>query len=143
MQASDKKWKILMVHMGPYPVKTRGDSRAALESTIDECGIDLVLQGHDHMVSRTYQMTGGQSINKQNPDSIIKGSGAVYAILGAGGAKRYDMLTSTPEYSAVINTTKSAQPSYTVFDVSDKKIKITAKQINGAVIDKFEITDDE
>ena len=45
-------------------------------------------------------------------------------------------------YKAVCNIiTSSKQPSYTVFDVSDEKIEVVTKQINGAVVDKFEITD--
>ena len=38
-----------MIHEGMYPAKTeRFNTREPLYKIVDKCGIDLVLQGHDH-----------------------------------------------------------------------------------------------
>ena len=142
LNASDKKWKIVMVHIGLYPAKTeRYDSREALLSVIDECNVDLVLQGHDHMVARTYPMREDKIIETSNPASVIKGTGTIYNILGSAAPKRYEELTQIPDYMAFLEATEKTQPTYSIFDINNDRISVITKQLDGAVIDSFEIVD--
>ncbi len=142
LNASDKKWKIVMIHQSMYPAKTeRYDTREALLDVVDECGVDIVLQGHDHMVTRTYPMYGDEIVTKENPDSVTKGTGTVYTILGAAGPKRYADVTEIPDYMAVLKSTHSTQPTYSLFDVNNERISVITKQIDGTVVDKFNIVD--
>ena len=137
LEATDKKWKIVAVHQGQYPAKTEREfgSIKVLEKVFEECDVDLVLNGHDHMVARTYQN------NKTDISELSKGEGVVFNILGSAGSKRYDTLTKTPEYLAVINTSAYTLPTYTLFNVTEDCITVTSKQINGLVIDEYTITD--
>lgn len=138
LNASDKKWKIVMVHIGLYPAKIeRYTTRPELLEVIDECGVDLVLSGHDHMIARTYPMYNNDIISTLNTTDVIK-NGTVYNILGSAGPKRYASV-KTPWYLQVHKETSGTQPTYSVFDVNDERIKVTSKQIDGAVLDEYSI----
>ena len=143
MNASSKKWKIVMFHQGMYPANIRSFStKSALLEVIDKCNIDLVLSGHDHIVSRTYPMKNNLATSF-NTDVIQKGEGTVYTILGSSGIKRLSVASTLPEYSAVLNVTNNSLPSYTVFEVTDDSINVITKQINDTVVDRYSITDTE
>ena len=142
LEATDKKWKIVMVHIGMYPAKAeRYDSRDALTEVIDKHGVDLVLSGHDHMVARTYPMKNKAVVQTSNPASVAKGTGMISTILGVAGTKRYDEITEKPNYLAVLKATASKQPTYSLLTVNDEKISVVTKQLNGTVVDSFEIVD--
>ena len=139
LNASDKKWKIVMVHMGLYPAKVeRYTTRPELLAVMDECGVDLVLSGHDHMVARTYPMYQDEIMSALNTASVIK-NGTVYNIIGSAGSKRYDKITEKPSYLQVLEETSGEQPTYSTFDVNDKRIKVVSKQLDGTVLDMYTI----
>lgn len=143
IENSDKKWTIVLSHQGLYPAKTERyfGAREILEDLFVECGVDLVLQGHDHMVSRTYPMKSGTIQTRENTDVIIEDSGVVYFIPGAAANKRYDDITTSPSYMSNIVNTVTSQPTYAVLNVTEDKIEVVTKQINGEVLDIFSIVE--
>lgn len=142
LKNSDAKWKIVMLHQGLYGAKsTTSSTREALEPIMDAYDVDLVLQGHDHFVMRTYPMTNGAIVTQENPNNITKGTGTVYTILGASGPKRYEDTYTAPWYAASFVRTSEELPTYTTFKVSDSKIEVVTKQIDGVVVDSFTITE--
>jgi len=139
---TDKKWKIVMLHQSMYPAKTeRYSTKAPLLEVIDKHKVDLVLQGHDHMVTRTYPMRNDAIVETSNPASVEKGTGTIYSILGSAGTKRYSALEQIPEYMAFLEATSSSKPVYYIFTVNDEKISVVAKQSDGTVVDSYEIVD--
>lgn len=55
LKASDKKWKIVMMHHPVYSVRNGRNNfffRYAFRPLFEEYGVDMVLQGHDHGYSR-------------------------------------------------------------------------------------------
>ena len=139
---SNAKWKIVMLHQGLYGAKSQwSPTRGILQPIMDEYGVDLVLQGHDHFVMRTYPMRSGEIVTTENVNTITKGTGVVYNILGAAGPKRYDDVYEVKPYCAVFVRTSEEFPTYSVFKVSDDKIEVETKQINGVVVDKYTITE--
>ena len=118
-------------------------TRGILEPVMDEYGIDLVLQGHDHFVMRTYPMENGEIVTTENVNTITKGTGVVYNILGAAGPKRYDDVYAVKPYCAVFVRPPEEYPTYGVFKVSEDKIEVVIKQINGVVVDSYTITEAE
>ncbi len=141
LASSDAKWKIVMLHQGLYGARsTTSNTRELLEPIVDDYGVDLVLQGHDHFVMRTYPMKNGEIVTKENPNNITKGSGVIYNVLGASGSKRYEDSTK-PDYSVVHINPDESFPTYTTFKVSAEKIEVVTKQINGVVIDSYTITE--
>jgi len=56
---SDAKWKIVMLHRGPYSLSYDSITvRVNLAPILEECGVDLVLAGHDHQYSRAIYENG-------------------------------------------------------------------------------------
>ena len=58
LDASDKKWRIVMTHAGPYtsnhdPLDVRDYYINDSEYSLDAMGVDLFLNGHDHIYIRS------------------------------------------------------------------------------------------
>jgi Purple acid Phosphatase, N-terminal domain/Calcineurin-like phosphoesterase len=72
------------------------ERRRDFPTAFSELGVDLVLQGHDHSYSRSYQIKNGE---KANPDeqpgaaSVFQGPGGVIYVTSnsASGSKYYDL----------------------------------------------------
>jgi len=63
LAGTDKPWKIVYLHQGPYVGRSYASSRVTrvrehLVPVFDEYEVDLVLQGHDHHSARSYFMKG-------------------------------------------------------------------------------------
>ncbi len=87
MNSTDKDWKIVLMHKSPYSLGKDAKwpdalyLQKALATVVDECGVDLVLSGHDHQYIRTKPLKS----NKVNED------GTIYILSGTAGAKRYEV----------------------------------------------------
>ncbi len=87
MNSTDKDWKIVCMHKSPYTLGKDGKwpdamyLQKSLTRVLDECGVDLVLSGHDHQYLRTKPLKG----NRLNDD------GSVYVLCGTAGSKRYEV----------------------------------------------------
>jgi hypothetical protein len=56
---SDKEWNIVLLHRGPYSLSYNTyQVRNLLVPVLEECGVDLVLAGHDHQYSRAIYFEG-------------------------------------------------------------------------------------
>jgi len=129
---TDKKWKVLITHRGVYVEKVRNTSVApkdAFLDIIDECGVDLVIEGHDHTYMRTHKMK----------NDTVSEEGTVYAIIGSAALKRYDA-TDVHEWVEVIKPLPKELPNYVVISFDDNEIAYTAKLIDGTIIDEFTIS---
>ena len=152
----DAKWRVVMFHQDIYGSGLdHSDSdgmilRTALTPIMDEFDIDVVLQGHDHTYSRTYQLsssgrytiydknnngsygTAYQTDNElcYNIESNVKGGtvtnpeGTVYIEANsATGSKFYELIPSQQDY--ISERSQTWTPTYSVIDVSDDTFKIT------------------
>ncbi len=87
MNSTDKDWKIISMHKTPYTLGKDGKwpdalyLQQSLTKVADECGVDLILSGHDHQYLRTKPLKG----NKLSDD------GTTYVLLGTAGSKRYEV----------------------------------------------------
>ena len=109
-------WIILNMHKGPYTTATHLDDqdiknmRRVIVPLIDELDIDLVLQGHDHILARTKvlaydengtecatpvettkitEMKGGKRI-----EYAVSPEGTIYFLANTAGVKHYEQETS-------------------------------------------------
>ncbi len=135
---SQQKWKIVILHRGIYTVEERDNGpKDVFLDIIDECGVDLVLQGHDHSYMRTYQMKNDKVIDN-TLNEVQKGNGTVYTVIGSAAHKRY-----TPEesyyYTAISEAIPKETPSYAAITFKNDKIIFEQKLSNGETIDRFEI----
>lgn len=56
---SDREWNIVMLHRGPYGLSyDTANVRDNLVPVLEECGVDLVLSGHEHQYSRAVYWQG-------------------------------------------------------------------------------------
>ncbi len=119
------EWIILNMHKGPYTVAyyaTQSDIdgksglRTKLAPIIEELGIDLVFQGHDHYASRT------KSIN-----------GTVYINTGSAGVKTYEFNQSVSR--AYLNLFEFINPKQAIYgrNQSFGIIEIEGNMLNGYI----------
>ncbi len=102
LENNDKKWTIVAMHHPVFSVGKHGANpelneyslklRAQLTKLFADNKVDLVLQGHDHVYSKTYPIkadgTADFNCEKQTENSIeytVNPKGTVYAVNGAAG----------------------------------------------------------
>ncbi|MBO5359490.1 MAG: metallophosphoesterase [Clostridia bacterium] len=102
--ASDADWKFVMLHKAPYSNGSHYDDddvialRKVLSTLMPELGIDMVLQGHDHVYLRTDAMNNNEVVevyemsvdnNGKTYTAKVNPDGTIYAINGCSGVKYY------------------------------------------------------
>lgn len=138
----DAKWTIMLFHQPIYHRMGGGQDRPWLYDVIEGYGVDLVLQGHSHLVTRSYPMKDGKIVTKAFGETIGKGIGTVYMTIGSTALNHDGASDATYEEEiAVLATPTPTQPAYTTVTVNDKGITVTIKQVNGFVLDSFTIED--
>lgn len=135
VQKSDADWKIVVLHKALYSNGSHYDDkevkgmRGQLSALLPYLGVDLVLQGHDHVYLRTDAMNSnavmpsrseivkynGLDFNlKKNP------SGTLYSICGTSGVKVYSTKDEKatdklfPRAETIVNSDKSMFSAITV-----------------------------
>ena len=141
LQASDATWKIVMLHEATYsPEGTNNTDRLYINDILENCGVDLVIEGHHHLLTRTYPIKNGEIVTKANPDVIEKGSGTVYMTIGATTPSHDNIIGKTiVEEMATAITPDNTQSTYTVVSIEGNDLVLTTKQVNGLVLDSFVI----
>ena len=116
---------IVMTHIGPYSSKEGRSGSAQMRSLMPlfmQYGVDLILAGHDHYYERG-----------------LSNNGIPYVISGGGGAGLYtpdnDNTLLYPHSYAVRNKVNH----YGVVNVTGTLMEFTFTDINGAIIDSFDI----
>lgn len=136
--ASDKQWKIVALHKAIYSNGSHYDDddvtalRKQLSVLMPELGIDVVLQGHDHVYLRTSAMkdnavcevtTKAVKHNGASYNAMVEPQGTVYAIDGCAGVKYYQTKDAT-------NTDKLFPRAETIYDATAPVF--SAIEIDGA-----------
>jgi 3',5'-cyclic AMP phosphodiesterase CpdA len=134
----DTTWTIVMFHQSLY--SSAGHSteapiielRESLSPVIDKHQIDVVLSGHDHCYTRTYQMLNGTAQTEQPADiqgRMVNPTGTLYITAGSASGSKYYNLNKAPEaYSAV--RLQLYTPAFSNILVSDDTITITTYRVD-------------
>lgn len=133
LAASKAIWKIVFFHKPPYGIKakrTNEDIKAAFCPIIEKHHVDLVFNGHDHGIARTYPIKDGAYMEKAS-------QGTIYYITGRSGTKTYNDLEKMPWDSFFYDP--QDQPNYFVVEVADKKITVNTIKQDGTLLDTFSI----
>ena len=140
----DVKWTVMLIHEPVYHRVGGEESRPTLADTIEGYGVDLVIQGHSHLVTRTYPMKDGKIVSKAVTDNIKKGTGTVYTTIGST-ALNHDGINDTVNIEEMFSITipELTQAAYTTVSVNNNELVVTTKQINGLVLDAFTIESEE
>ena len=131
LAASEATWKIAFFHKPPYEIKLdrpNEEIRAAFCPVLERYHVDLVFNGHDHAVSRTYPIRDGSLVKTPS-------MGTIYYIVGRSGDKTYHDVAKTAWNSFFYNP--EDQPIYFVVEVDDCKITIQTVKQDGTLVDSF------
>lgn len=147
------KWRVVTFHHPPYTVAEHAldkyitDMRSTLVPILKENKIDLVLNGHDHVYTRTHVMDGTKPIIEwengeegKAPSEYVNPKGIIYVTTNsASGSKFYDIMQDKKfEYSAVKNQEKV--PNISNVKVTDNSIEVTTYRTSDkSVVDSFKI----
>jgi 3',5'-cyclic AMP phosphodiesterase CpdA len=134
LKSTKQPWKIVIFHKTPYYNKaTRANEiiKAAFTPIIDKYHVDVVLNGHDHGISRTYPMRN---------DTFVPtpGAGTIYYVTGRSGNKYYTDLSRKVWDQFFYDSVD--MPSYTVAQVKGDTLTLTAYKQNGTVLDTYSIS---
>lgn len=149
----DATWNVVAFHKSIYSVAshvTESDIetlRNGLSPIFAELGIDLVLQGHDHVYARSYVMGGATGMEAQDTESgaqtdIYNADGVVYVTFNsASGSKFYNITQEAFTYTAVQNQEKVA--NYSTATVTEDSFTVTTCRVtDGSVVDTFTLHKD-
>ena len=163
MNSSDAQWKVVALHKAMYSNGSHYDDkdvcaiRDQLSSLLPELGIDLVLQGHDHVYMRTHSLDGNEVVvekkialeyDDQVYDTYVNPTGTSYVIDGCSGVKTYQTkdVTLTDKYfpRAAKAVDVDAQ-MFAAIKIVDGVLYFNADKVSGddaQCIDKFAIQKD-
>ena len=106
-KAAGKTWIIVLMHKGPYSTSNHASDadlggangvRTLIAPMFNKMGVDLVLQGHDHIYARTLPIKNGkatryttikETVNGRSTDYMVKPDGTIYLIPNTAGPKVY------------------------------------------------------
>jgi len=131
LKNTTKTWKIVFFHKAPYYNKATRSNEAiklAFCPIFDKYHVDLVFNGHDHSVSRTYPMYNDSPVNR-----ISKGT--VYYVAGRSGNKAYTDL-SQKVWDAFFYDPQD-QPNYINCMVNGNMLTLNATKADGTLIDSY------
>jgi predicted phosphodiesterase len=122
VQNSKMKWKIVLIHKGPYTCNLSSESdELRWGEFMDGLGIDLLICGHDH----NFQRATIRNHKTLDVDKWISSSDGVTYLQCAtsSGPSRHNWTRHRPIWNAVY---ESPAPSASVIRVSDEKMQITS-----------------
>ncbi|MDR2686619.1 MAG: metallophosphoesterase family protein [Oscillospiraceae bacterium] len=139
LSRSDKKWKILFLHSGPYTCWINSEEyERKLGALAQQLGFHLVLSGHDHVYHRaTIRGHATQPVTS----TIRAGQGVTYVQCGSSGNAANDEEAHRPIWNKVHETKR---PVYALITVTREKINIKGIELpqaqpEGAVFDDVDI----
>ncbi len=129
----DATWKFVFFHHPFYTGSKHSAEGAAYVkdayvSVFEECGVDMVFAGHNHLYERTGPIKGDEV--------VAEGAGVVYVTTGAGGAARYAMNEPVPGYMVAYN---DELLSFTRVDISADRLELSQIDDQGRVLDEYTI----
>ncbi|NLA86878.1 MAG: hypothetical protein GX847_06250, partial [Clostridiales bacterium] len=151
-------WIIIVMHIGPYSTGSHvndanaAETREKIAPLFNELGVDLVLQGHDHVYARSKPIADGAAVPAETVTEDYNGStvtylksppGPVYVTPATAGTKHYYQNTTLDEeYLDLFETLKApkigdqnynTQQTFMCFTIDGTKLTATAYQFSPAI----------
>lgn len=139
-------WKIVVMHYSLYSTAWHAESAGtkyidALAPAFTECGIDLVLSGHDHVYVRTKVMNGKEisTTDVIENGKVTNPNGTVYICANSStGTKFYDKSLTDTDFVDFENYEE--RKSAIKFEVTDTSITMTTYFLDDmSIMDTFTI----
>lgn len=134
LAGADCEWKIVAMHR---PIYGGNITKKLIEWSriIDKYKVDLVLQGHNHVYSRSYPVKGGK-VTGAGSDMVRHHEGAIYVVVNASGPK-FNALKEDQFYHKL--HFQNNKQMYAGISISGKTLKYEAYDVNGQLLDQFTI----
>lgn len=139
----DTQWRVVLFHQDIYGSGAdHSDSdgivlRTQLTPLMDQYDIDVVLQGHDHTYSRTYQLSSTGTEDNGTcytidgdvaSGTVIDPEGTVYLETNSStGSKFYNLIANRQDY--VAERSQTWTPSYSVLSVDENSFTIATYDV--------------
>ncbi|MFI2858613.1 phosphodiester glycosidase family protein [Paenibacillus sp. JSM ZJ436] len=126
LAASTKDWNIAIFHRGPYgSIYDTAVIRDSWAPILEKHGVDLVLNGHEHIYLRTFPMKDKQKASD--------GLGTTYVISGSTGSKFYAL--TAQDWQMVTDAEKTQM--YSAVEIVGDQLSMVTKTVGGRVVDEF------
>lgn len=147
----DAKWKIATFHQAPYSEANHDGATTADDDVMfmrnnwtklmDKYDIDLVMNGHDHYYTRSYQMQAGSPVDTVKTHEVTNPKGTVYFTLDSGSGSKYYKYNTTADHSFSSLGWQNNVPTYTYANVTDDAFTLTTYTVNSETpIDTYTIS---
>lgn len=165
MKNTDADWKMVQLHKAPYSNGSHYDDddvceiREQLGSLLPELGIDLVMQGHDHVYLRTTPLISNEkteevitylSYNDKAYKTFTNTKGTIYEICGCAGVKVYrtkDITATDKLFPRADKLVDTENQMFAAIEIKDGILYYTAYTVSpdgeAQVVDKFAIRHNE
>ena len=145
------KWKVAAYHQAPYSEANHDGATSSDDDIMfmrknwtklmDKYDIDVVLNGHDHYYTRSYQMYGGSPVSTTKTHAVTNPKGTVYFTLDSGSGSKYYKYNTTADHSFSSFGWQNNVPTYSNIAVTDKTFAVTTYSVNSDTpIDTYTIT---
>ena len=146
LENNQQKWTIVTMHHPMYSVGKYGSDtsrnatslalRAQLSNLFAENGVDLVIQGHDHTLSKTYPIGMNGAINNNLTYETINGTdyctnanGVVYVMHGASGNQtRWPVDTVETQYYEEYSNSETS--TWAEFEITESLLTVKVYSYN-------------
>lgn len=132
LKNSNQRWKFVVLHHPPYPVVSDGNVKNIQNYWIpifEQCNVDVVFNGHQHVYMRTKPMKEGKVQES--------GNGVIY-VMGNAGTKYYAAGSNCNYISKEIANVSN----YQIINIDQDTFTLTSKEAGGQIIDSFTIKKD-
>jgi len=146
-------WKIVSFHHALYSCADHAfDSdilfrRSAYSAIFDKYKIDVVMSGHDHFYTRSYQMLGGLPVSTDTTVHTVNNpTGTLYLTLNSGSGSKFYPLNAaygTQSASYAASNWQMNQPTFSYVTVNANQFSIVTYATNDTTtwaIDNYTIT---
>lgn len=133
LTATTKPWRIIVYHDATYnlsPDRSGTLTKIAFGPVLDKHHVDVVFNGHDHAMARTYAI-------KNEAFMASAAEGTVYVISGRSGDNAKESLV--PKVWFPYYYDPQAQTCYLVVGVDQETLTVTTRLQDGTIVDRFTI----
>ncbi|MCA9059488.1 MAG: metallophosphoesterase family protein [Planctomycetaceae bacterium] len=143
LSRNPQRWTVVTFHHPLFSTRKGRDNKALREAWLpgfDECGVDLVLQGHDHTYARTGLVGVADTVDGADVSAVghrvHTKRGAVF-VVSVSGPKMYPL-----EPVTLNNRTAEDTQLFQVIEFSPTEIRDRAHTATGQLYGAFELTKD-
>ena len=149
---TDREWVILSMHKGPYTSGSHAEDaeikalRDLFMGELDDLGIDLVIQGHDHIVGHTYDLKDGEltgrpvyteTLNGKRFDYTVDATGTVYMMPGTAGVEQGTQMDVDTLDEYILQFARSAgsrtEQTFASITVEADRLRVDTYEVHGTL----------